>query len=549
MFSETFPADLAAARLQLAVFAAAVAAATLLLAWRMRRTRRGLGGRPAFALVLLAVSAIGLGYWWLFASTYYRLRATPEEIRLQLELPRREVRLARADVAGFALEPALRGAARMAVETRGGRTYYSPAGPRDDRAATIARFDDLLTPDMNQLAERYVRLILQVGQHDPDYVDAYYGPEALRPSEDRKASIDDLLASAAALHQEASGFPLPPDADDLTRLRKQYLAQQLVAVQARLRMLKGEKLPFDEESRLLYDAVAPANSDASFQATLDELGRRLPGDGPLIARYEAFRKQFVIPTDRLARVFTRAIDECRRRTLEHIALPEGESFTVEYVTGKSWSAYNWYKGGYRSVIQVNTDLPITIDRAIDLACHEGYPGHHVYNVLLEKNLVRDRRWIEFSVYPLFSPQSLIAEGTANYGIPVAFPEPTRVEYEKRALFPEAGLDASRADEYYAVMALVDRLSYAGNEAARRYLNGEITREQAVDWLQRYAMMPKDRAEQRTRFFDQYRSYVINYNLGKDLVKAWVEKQAGSPSERWEVFGRLLSSPRLPSALR
>ncbi|HUF24769.1 MAG TPA: hypothetical protein VMN81_11615, partial [Vicinamibacterales bacterium] len=257
MFSEAFPADLAGARLQLSVFAAAVAAAVLLLAWRMRRTRRGLSGRSAFALGLLAVSAVAFGYWWLFASTYYRLRATPEAILLQLELPRREVRLPRADISGFALEPALRGAARMAVETRGGRTYYSPAGPRDDRAATIERFEDLLTPDMNQLSERYVRLILQVGQHDPDYVDAYYGPEALRPSEDRKTSIDDLLASATALQQEASAFPLPPDADELTRLRKQYLAQQLVAVQARLRMLKGEKLPFDVESQLLYDAVAP----------------------------------------------------------------------------------------------------------------------------------------------------------------------------------------------------------------------------------------------------------------------------------------------------
>src|SRR5436189_3264532 len=32
-----------------------------------------------------------------------------------------------------------------------------------------------------------------------------------------------------------------------------------------------------------------------------------------------------------------------------------------------------------------------------LAAHEGYPGHHVYNVLLEKNLLQDRGWIEFSV--------------------------------------------------------------------------------------------------------------------------------------------------------
>ena len=120
-------------------------------------------------------------------------------------------------------------------------------------------------------------------------------------------------------------------------------------------------------------------------------------------------------------MFKAAIDGCRSRTLQHIQLPPGESFTVEYVTGKSWSGYNWYQGNYRSLIQVNTDLPIYIDRAIDLACHEGYPGHHVYNVLLEKNLVRDRGWVEFSVYPLFSPQSLIAEGTANFGIEVAFP--------------------------------------------------------------------------------------------------------------------------------
>ena len=106
---------------------------------------------------------------------------------------------------------------------------------------------------------------------------------------------------------------------------------------------------------------------------------------------------------------------------QHVELPPDESFTVEYVTNKSWSGYNWYQGNFRSLIQVNTDLPIYIDRAIDLACHEGYPGHHVYNALLEKRLVRDRGWVESSVYALFSPQSLIAEGTANYGIEVTFP--------------------------------------------------------------------------------------------------------------------------------
>ncbi len=551
MFSETFPADLAEARLALAVIAAAIVAAVVLFGWRLRRAR-GLTGRSWAALFVLAIAAIGLGYWWLFAQTYYRVRTSGDEILLQLELPHREVRVARASVSSFALEPAFRGAARMVIETANGRRYYSPAGPRANREETIARFEDLLTPDMNQLAERYVRLVLQVGQHDADYVDAYYGPEALKPAAGQKTALDELLALAEALRQEVRLFALPADADDLTRLRKDYLSGQLTAVHSRLRMLKGEKFSFDDESRLLYDAVAPTNAEASFQFTLTELESMLPGSGPLIERYAAFRSRFTIPRERLDRVFTLAIDECRARTLKALALPEGEAFTVEYVTGKSWSAYNWYKGGFRSVIQVNTDLPISIDRAIDLACHEGYPGHHVYNALLERHLVRDRRWMEFSIYPLFSPQSLIAEGTANFGIEVAFPGTSRVDYEKAALFPAAGLDPARAAEYYKVQAVVDRLSYAGNEAARQYLNGAITREQAVDWLQKYAMMPKERAEQRTRFFDQYRSYVINYNLGKDLVRDWVQRSGGTedrPSERWKVFGQLLSSPRLPSGLR
>ena len=160
-------------------------------------------------------------------------------------------------------------------------------------------------------------------------------------------------------------------------------------------------------------------------------------------------------------------------------------------------------------------------------------------------------WQEFAVYPLFSPQSLIAEGTANFGIDVAFPAEHRIAFERDRLFPLAGLDPAAAQKYYEVLAVLDQLDYAGNEAARRYLNGAISREDAATWLATYALQPRARAEQRVRFFDQYRSYVINYNLGKDLVRAYIEARGGTadnPARRWAEFGALLSSPRLPSAL-
>jgi hypothetical protein len=419
-------------------------------------------------------------------------------------------------------------------------------------AATTVPAAQSKTVSMAQIAREYVRLVLALGHHDADYVDAYYGPADIKAEADSaKLTIDDIGKTVTTVTEWIKGVPAE-GRDELSRLRHQYLLKQLSAVGARVRMLKGERLSFDEESKALYDAVAPTYPDSHFQEVLDRLDKRFPGTGPLVERYDAWRRAFVIPREKLDPVFTAAIAACRERTLKHVTLPPQESFTVEYVTHKSWSGYNWYKGNFTSLIQVNTDLPIYIDRAVDLACHEGYPGHHVYNALLEQHLVKERGWIEFTVYPLFSPQSLIAEGTANFGIEVAFPGKDRIAFEQATLFPLAGLDPARAPEYYEVQALLDDLSYAGNEAARRYLDGRIDRDAAAAWLERYALMPRDRAAQRVRFFDQYRSYVINYNYGKDLVRRFIESRGGTasqPGKRWQEFETLLSSPRLPSGLR
>ncbi len=409
------------------------------------------------------------------------------------------------------------------------------------------------------LGEMYAKLVLALGEHDPDYVDAFYGPPEWKVEAARKKwSLDEIETAGGRLRLVVSTAAAPTD--EMGQLLGRYIAGQLSSLIARTRFLKGERLKFDEESRAIYDAVAPTFPDSHFAEILDQIGGRIPGDGPLTTRYENWKKPFVIPRDKLDTVFQLAIKECRRRTLEHISLPPGESFTVDYVRDKPWGGYNWYKGDFHSVIQVNTDLPIFIDRAIDLAAHEGYPGHHVYNALLEKNLVRDRGWKEFTVYPLFSPQSLIAEGTANYGRELVFTEDERMKFEKDVLFPAAGIDPARAQEFYAVQTLVKQLDFAPNEAARKLVNGEVNADAAASWLEKYALMDPARARQRVKFIERYRSYVINYNLGEEMVRRYVEQtaerrmtgpksrsQKESPA-RWSVFAELLGSPRLPSGL-
>ncbi|MCH7516732.1 MAG: hypothetical protein IIB08_06370 [Bacteroidetes bacterium] len=317
-------------------------------------------------------------------------------------------------------------------------------------------------------------------------------------------------------------------------------------------MISGGTFPFDKEAKILYDVEAPHYNKEHFQKIIDELNKIVPGNGQLSKRLNDFKDQFIIPPDKLDTVFTVAINECRKRTLQYIQLPDEENFKVEYVKDKPWGAYNWYKGNSFSLIQVNTDLPIQIDRVIDLAAHEGYPGHHVFNALLEKNFVKEKGWIEFSVYPLFSPVSLIAEGTANYGIQVVLPGNEQIEFEQEVLFPLAGINSNNADLYYRILSLLKGLNYAGNEAARNYLDNKWTKEETLTYQMNYQLLSEKRAKKKLDFIKKYRSYVINYNLGEDLVKNYIELNGGTddyPKRRWELFEQLMSVPQTPSGLK
>ncbi|MDX1678682.1 hypothetical protein [Arsukibacterium sp.] len=403
------------------------------------------------------------------------------------------------------------------------------------------------TVDVDNIARQYMQLVLALGEHDSNYVDAYYGPQQLRDEAvARGMSPAEIAAEAKTLLEKID--TQPPADSDLRKLRLHYLDKQIQALAFYAEHLShGKKANFEAQAQALYDTTPPNYSLTDFDEVLAGIDKLVPGEGNLTERVVEYRKNFVIPADKLDVVFQRAIDECKQRTQAYISLPQNEDFSLEYVQDKPWSGYNWYKGKSYSLIQINSERPIDISRAVDLGCHEGYPGHHTYNALLEHKLVDEFGWQEFSVYPLYSPQSLIAEGTANYGIELAFPLEQKMEFERDVLYPLAGLDPAKAAEYAAFLKLMAKLSYAGNEIARQYLNGDIDSEQAVALLQQYSLNSEAEARQRLRFFDNYGAYVINYNWGKDLVKDYIE-QTDDEAERWARFTRLLTTPRVPSSI-
>lgn len=403
-------------------------------------------------------------------------------------------------------------------------------------------------PDLNPLAEAYVRLALEVGTHEEGYIDAYYGPPEWkaqaeanpRTTAELETAVDALSAQIAGALQQAH--------DPAVQRRARTLAAYVASMRFRLDMIEGTRAPFVEEAERLFALRPTLRPLESYNAVLARIESLAPGQGPLADRVQALRNRYAVPAARLQAVMDAAIAECRRRTAEYIALPENERFTLEFVTDKSWSGYNYYQGGNHSLIQINTDLPITIDRAIDLGCHEGYPGHHVQGINAER-LYRERGWVEYSVMPLFSPQGPLNEGGGNYGVDLAFPGEERLAFERATLYPLAGLDPALAEGKQALDEAISELAGARLTIAQMYLDGEIDRARAVELTQRYQLVSRERAEQSLSFTDHYRAYVINYATGEDVVRAFVERAGADPAARWAAYESILTKPTLPGDLQ
>jgi hypothetical protein len=398
---------------------------------------------------------------------------------------------------------------------------------------------------LDDVARDYVRLVLEVDAHESGYVDAYYGPAEWR-EEARRNPRDqaDLKKEADRLHGLLVRLR-SHDAEQAQRAR--VLSANLTSARFRLDMIGGERAHFAEEAERLFALRPHLKPLSSYDAALARIGQLAPGPGSMAERADAFRARYAIPPERLIAVMDAAIAECRSRTLAHISLPDGESFRMEMVKDKSWGAYNYYLGKNQSLIQINTDLPVIVGNALVLGCHEGYPGHHLQGIYNERAF-RTKGWAEYSVAPLYAPAAPLNEGGADFGVDLAFPGAEQVAFERDVLSPLAGLDPASAEAYDQFRKAMTELDGASLTISQMYLDGEIDKRKAIELTQRYELVARDVAEESLDFDEEYRSYVINYSIGEDLVRAYVDRAGSEPRARWAAYERILSTPTLPADL-
>jgi hypothetical protein len=390
---------------------------------------------------------------------------------------------------------------------------------------------------LDAAAESYVRLVLALAERDPDTLDNYRGPADWQAdAQRRRAPLGGIDHDATAL---ADLLAVRPSGDGDDPVRRGFLVRQLRAVAARAKIVAGARPRFADEARALFDIDTPPPFTAP-PAVRAELDRLIPGRGDLPSRYAAFDRRFLIAPDRLSAVLTRAIDACRAATAPRVALPAGEHVSVASVFGVPWSAFTIYKGQFRSVIQVNAALPLTVDRALDLACHEAYPGHHTINSLIEKRLGTTHT--ELLAQPLFSPQSILHEAASSLAPALAFSDAERLVFERDALFPLAGLDRAQAERYVRIGRLIDRLHPVVADIARRYLDDELDFPRASTALEHDALMPSTDAT--LKFLNQFRTYAATYTTGRDRLRAAIDARAGveDRAQKWNAYILIVTDP-------
>lgn len=394
---------------------------------------------------------------------------------------------------------------------------------------------------IDSFGKDYLRLVLEIHAHHIDgYVDAYYGPPEIK----HEVESNGPEKPAALLSRVVDLQTRIPTADPA---RHAYLSATLRAIECTIRMLNDEDIDYLDEVSRLYDIQPQLVDESRFEAAhraLDQVLPTNPADKSLEARLQSWQKTFEIQTEQALPLLELARSETRTRTSNLVTLPPGESVEVKLVKGQPWSAYNWYLGRGRSLIEFNTDMPLHADRLLDTFAHEGYPGHHTEAILKEQILYKAKGYTEQSAMLLHSPAAVIAEGIAVCALEMIFPGDSHLDWNAGVMFPAAGISfpTEAVDQMRQIRKAAKDLRYVNGNGAILYHTGQLNQEKTIDYFRSYGLMTAERAAKSFGFisYPLYRSYIFTYTAGHDLIRGTADPAA--------TFRELLTGQILPSQL-
>jgi len=416
--------------------------------------------------------------------------------------------------------------------------------------------DTQTPPPLDDLSNRYVTLAFGLAAHIDGAIDGYYGPESFRPAPDApKPTPADLV-------RQADDLLAAIERADITPNRLDYLTAQVRGMATMAAKLAGEPVSYEDEVRQYFDIEPKRMPDTFYDEALAALDDALPGKGSgqsLAERTIAYRQGFEVPVEAARTIVPAIVAEVRRRTAALVTLPEDESVELAFVSDKPWSGYNWYLGGNRSLIEINTDLPVKANALLDLMAHEGYPGHHTEHALKEQRLYRERGFGEHAILLINTPECVISEGIATLAASIVFAPGEAEAWQAAHILAPLGIAADPARDHQIATAQRVLRSVSANAGLLLHQDGADP-EEVIAYLQKYTLASETEARHRFRFVSDplWGPYVFTYHVGRDLLDAWLDRPVEEEpigadidgfARRQQRFVQLLEGQVTPSMLR
>jgi hypothetical protein len=314
-----------------------------------------------------------------------------------------------------------------------------------------------------------------------------------------------------------------------------------------MRRLAGEEMDYLVEVERCFDAPPEATAEAAYDEVHRQLDTLLPAGEDLRRRLDDRGRRLTVPVDRLPGIVAWLVDEIRADCARHFPVPEGDALTVSLVTDQPWSGYNWYDGGLRSRVEVNTDLPVRAATLVSLITHECFPGHHLEHAWKEQRLYREQGRGEVSVQLINTPEAYISEGLAELGGRLVV-SPDRWQELFSEISARAGISLApgeAARQWQVEQALHLIRGSGGDASLMLHAQGRPPAE-VIDFLERRALHSPERAAKSIEFISHplWRTYVFCYAGGERLLEKWVMATGDEAAQRQRFF-RLLTEQLTP----
>ena len=370
------------------------------------------------------------------------------------------------------------------------------------------------TASLDAIGAGYVQAALRLNQHDPSLVDAWLGPGRLEPGP--RGPAKQVAADIAALLDDAArAAGGVSSAEEKARLR--YLTLQLNALRFAADKQLGRMASVDEQLKEEFALELPPFDASAVQRTLAEIARLLPGKGTLAERVNDLRRRIRVPEDQRDEVFEAALSACKDVSAPVFPLPAHERVQINFSVfqqHQGWDGFADHTGDFRTQIWINEEVPLDVSRALRLACHEGYPGHHVQHVLIDQ-LFESRQWLELRLTPVFGRHLLLTEGAAEVASDLAFPADRRAALYREKLFPAAEVSSVDAAVLVRVEDLQRELLPVISDVARGFLAGTIPKARALERLADEALVAD--ADVMLALIERQRARALVYGEGRRLI--------------------------------